>query len=168
MLQKGGVYGREPEETKCCPGSGGCLTAAEIQHAFGTFDVSMLPAKGPWYTAGRKETDSEASARAGQVAKWLRSGAFDKAVGPEAALVLLVTHGQFMSKLTSAVLGISGGIEHDVSEAGFSGSSPVRFHTPNTATSLFFLKPSGRVSVRWVSGTPHLGRSAKRELQGLL
>lgn len=119
---------------------------------FGTFDVSMLPSEGQWY-AGSMESSAECSARAARVVEWLRGAAFDAVVGPERALVALITHGQFISDLICALLSFAGSPE---GEQGGDGNPRVKFQTPNTATSLFVLKASGRVSVRWISSTAHL------------
>ena len=137
-------------------GPGKCLSAAEIRAQFPSYDTSLLPQSGAWYTGGW-ESDGEGRARAARVAAWLRSDEFLASIGD--GMAVLVMHYHFIDALTKALLGIADEPSRDKPSSNSGHEQPIHVMTPNTATSLFILS-KGQVSVRWLGSTEHLGRTA--------
>eukprot|EP01052_Picozoa_sp_SAG31_P028334 SAG31_NODE_2726_length_5182_cov_1.523903_1_plen_216_part_00 len=82
VYENGGVYviGHDANGKPIRDGPGKCLSAGDILAQFPGYDVSALPAEGPWYTSGFEDNEA-AGARAERVATWLRSAALQHEVG---------------------------------------------------------------------------------------
>jgi len=163
IYETGGVYNVDAAGKRGGPGA--CMTAAEIQDGF-VYDVSRLPAEGQWYTGGW-ETDKEGRARAKAAAEWIHSDEFRVEVGD--SMVFLVMHGHFIDQLQKAILKIPEDDANDPKDqVNSTMGQQVSFATPNTATSMFMVKPNAKgVSCLWIGRTDHLKKTAADALARL-
>ena len=142
--------------------AGACQSAADIRSRFG-YSTQKLPASGPWWTSGF-ESRLDAVARAGRVARRLRSAELREGRLKGRGLYVLVAHADFMDLILQHVLHVSPNVNTAPPALGEDdptyspeqkGNRPHLFNFQNTSRTLLELLPDSTVRVVYVGRTEH-------------
>eukprot|EP01065_Artemidia_motanka_P030087 TRINITY_DN360_c0_g4_i1.p1 TRINITY_DN360_c0_g4~~TRINITY_DN360_c0_g4_i1.p1 ORF type:complete len:291 (+),score=108.62 TRINITY_DN360_c0_g4_i1:65-874(+) len=159
LYENGGVYtvAQDAAGKTIRSGPGRSMSRSEIGERFPSFDVSALPAQGPWYRGGW-ENDTQAYRRAEELVRWMRSDEVREAVG--AGIGVIVCHGAIINNILQVLACVEWRAEWD---DGRTNAFPAHggFMSRNTSLSLLSFAPDRKRTCRIMSvgSRPHLSSS---------